>query len=431
MNVNLKALSTISGLVGGIIILPYPIVGLPLIFLFLYLEYSGFLKSKHDNERNEKFNFEVAKSLVKTGGTNPYKEMLEKELQQSGRIDDIIAKYINIFNVDNSDHDALSNILIGYGVLLNHEITIYGNAQENTLAESKKYVSIAKKNFRVKSHLHSMLGLALIYDAAREFSKSNKIYSKLLEKEPNNISVINSYGMSLLMSGKIQQANILLDKTITEKNFSFLTLYNVGACRAALGHFSVSNFYLGMSYRLSKKWKTLAVISRNHFLMGNFKEAFFTRIVCNFYGGKEEVGAYKIAFFDLLMSILYGFYLTLSFTVGRIPYLGRIYFKKFTPARQFEEIIQVHIDNFPDAFNQSITLIDKLLLIDPENETLLYNLVILNAKIGDKNSMLKHFERLPQTERMLELKSNLSKLNEKELRAISLVSEEGDRSNFL
>lgn len=416
MRIYFKLLSVLSGVIGGVIILSFPFFGSLLIALFVFYEIFEFFRTQREHEKKEQFDFQTAKSLVRVGGENPYKAIIQQELKNNGKLEDIIPKYKRVFKIDDTDQDALSTILAGYGVLLNHEIAIYGQSQRKTLLEAEKFVSKALKMLTSKWHTQSLIHIALIYDAGKYFRKSKKIYERLMKLDPTNINVIDSYGMSCLMNGRTLDAIKLLEDAVNNKNFTFITLYNLGCAKQALGHFSVSNFYLHISFRLHRSWKPLALLSKNYFLMGQFKEAFVTRLICNILGGRNQKDAYKNSWVDLTFSIMYGLAFIISITVGRIPFIGRFYYKAVKPSQWFEELLKLHVDKYPDPYYQSANLAERLLLIDPKNEIVLYNLAIFNAKLGKKDKMLECFDKIEQTEFITKTRSELENLNIEELK---------------
>lgn len=422
MNVYLKAFSISSGIVGGVIVSSYPILGGALLFASLVMEIIFFVAAKNEEEKKENFDFHVAKSLVQAGQPNPYKEILENELNESGIVRDLIPKYEKIFKVDSTDIEALSKILAAYGVLTNHEIAMYGYPQKTTVKEAKKYISLALKKFKKQLDSFSLVGIALTYDAIGDFGKSQSIYRELMLSNSKNTTVIDSYGMSLLMSNNIIDSIKLLKSAVNERNFTNVTLYNLGCANQALGHFSTANLYLTKSYRLSKRWKTLVRIAENYFLMGDFKAAFFTQVLCIFRGGIILKGSMLSAIVYLLLTISFGFAVILSLTIGKLPFIGTFYYKKFRPALWFQEIIKRHLVQFPDAIAESVKFLQELLIVDPLNEYVLYNLGVLNGKLGNKPQMLKYLNKISHDSDIQGFVMEISKLSEEELKRLKLKS---------
>lgn len=417
-------------MIGAGIITFYPITGFVLVIIYLLIEIKKSLDEQNEHERKERFDFEVAKSLVKTGAGNPFQAEIEDELKKNGKLMDIIPKYKKFFEVDPFNQDALSKILAGYAMMLNQEIRMYDKAQRHTLIEAKKYVSIALKRLKGDWHTQSLINIAMIYDAGQYFEKSGKIYKRLLKSEPENISVIDSCGMSYLMRGNVFEAVDILEASVKKGNFTFLTLYNLGAAEHELGHFSVSTFYLNISYRLHRDWKSLYLISKNSFLMGHFKEAFIVQFLSIISGGLEQKRAVTYCFNSLFLGAYFGLLLLLSLTVGRIPFIKRYYYKFFKPGQQFEEIVRIHVEKHYDAHYHSAKFMEELLIIDPNNQSLLYNLAIFNGKLGNKLKMVECFRKLEKSETVNRVVDELTKLSETELKQQNLSSVTGDLRNL-
>jgi len=426
LNTGFKIFTILLGMFGAGIVTFYPLIGGLLICIYLGIEIQVNRKEKREIERKERFDFEVAKSLASKGAGNPYKAEIENELRAAGKIKDIIPKYEKVFAADNTDQDALAMILAGYAVLLNHQFMIGSEVHQPTLKSAQRYVRIALKKLKKQWHARSLINIAMIYDAAEEFKKSDRIYKRLIKDEPDNISVIDSYGLSCAMRGDALTAIDILETSVKNGKFTFLTLYNLAAAKHYLGHFSESNFYLTISYKLHDSWKTLLKISENNFLMGRFKEAFLLRVLCIIKGGLKQKGGVKNCLISLTCAVQFGFLLSMSFSLGKIPVLRRYYFKFIQPGQHFEELIRVQLEQFDDAFCHSAEFLEELLYIDPDNQILLYNLGIVYAKLGKKEKMLQCFDKLEKSDSVQQVIDKLAGLSEAQLKQQPIETRSGN-----
>lgn len=423
----LQIISSVSVFTAGVIILISPLLGALLLVIYGILSFISWKNKKRADERKEQFNFDLAKSVVSESKENPYRAQLDRDLKESARLENFIPRYIEVFEVDNSDTDALSNIVVGYGVLLNHQVALYGKAQRETLIEADKYVTIALQKLKYNWDTETLLGIAVIFDAGKYFVKSRKIYETLIKREPKNINVIDCYGMSCLMSKRVFDADLMLSKAVSGGNLTFLTLYNLGAVKHELGHFSASNVYLKISFNLFRNWNTLRLMSQNYFKMGYFKESFVFHLAGLIKGGFGMKSGINEALFTLRCSFSFGLSLFLSFTIGKVPYLGNVYYKLFRPSEKFHSLVKKQLDEHITPYYESIKLLERLLLIEPTSNILKYNIGVMNGKLGKKQIMLDWFSQIDEDELFEKSVRDLSHLSEAELKEQPIEQQEHKR----
>lgn len=77
---------------------------------------------------------------------------------------------------------------------------------------------------------------------------------------------------------------------------------------------------------------------------------------------------------------------------------------------------------FPDAIAESVKFLQELLIVDPLNEYVLYNLGVLNGKLGNKPQMLKYLNKISHDSDIQGFVMEISKLSEEELKRLKLKS---------
>ena len=82
--------------------------------------------------------------------------------------------------------------------------------------------------------------LALIEQKKRNFLSAEKLYKKILENYPNEISTLNNLGTSLKELGKDEEAIFYYEKALELKPEDIITNFNLGIVFSKLEDFQKS-----------------------------------------------------------------------------------------------------------------------------------------------------------------------------------------------
>jgi tetratricopeptide (TPR) repeat protein len=422
MNVLLDVTSWLLCVAGGIVIGINVYLGLVLFFISLCIFILQLYRKSNSDKELDDFRFATSQALVEIGAKNPLKKQIENELKNKGEISDVQRRYAQILKTDPDDKDAFETILLCYGLSINKKLRDGQGQFDNTFPEIKSFIVEAEKHFTDLSP-KGKLSLAILYDGFGQFQRSQEIYSDILLEFPKDTSVMNTYGVSLLMSGKPHEAKKIFLNLLKFEGSPF-TLFNLAEAEHSLGNLKASiNLHLlcirvGILARHS-----IERISESLFFMGHFGGSILFSLIGIFFGnfGLRNIKSFFVGSLLFLGNLIN---VVLSYTIGRLPFLDFVYCNYIEPMLSTNELIITGLKKFKEPYKYSAQHLKRLVRLSPNNTNYRMNLAIFLAKLGMKHEAVTELDRLLKIrydKEIFNLREEFVKQPAEELKNIELV----------
>lgn len=370
------------GAVGSYISITEQKVG----FAFLIFCSAGAILILIRNKKLESKNNALTNALIKavsvSGAPSPLLLQMEEEFRAKGRVMNVLKTYEEVLRIDPNNMEAIEGKLQFLSLKINLRNRERSADTPNVIEEFRAFLM----KYQEKVHLftsNGKLALAVACDGLREFHVSRDLYRSI----EDSLQVKQTFAISLLMSGKIEEAHKTIHEALRCEPINSAMLFNLGEIEHAIGHFDLSieaHRRVGNSLKSRYSYKR---ISESKFQQMKFLSSLYWNIKFNIMGNSAKDD--RLNFIILFKHVIFSSpFIYLSRFVHFVPFLNSFYAFEMKPSKIHMDIMGNQLKEFPDAFRNAAIIAEHAYKID-SNPVNFLNHINLLSKIGRKEEAVK------------------------------------------
>lgn len=335
------------------------------------------IRNKKLESENSALTSAILKAVSASGAPNPLLIQMENELRAKGKVENVQKTYDKVLGLDPDNLEAIEGKLQCLAAQINIKNRERSEAIPKVVEEFRTFLT------RHQDKVHSFtpkgkLALAVACDGLHEFKLSHDLYRSV----HGHFHIKQTYAISLLMSGKVEQAYEAIHLAMATEPINPAMLFNLGEIEHAMGHFELAiSAHQKVGNFLANRYSYKRIAESKYYQM-EFFSAFIWNVKFIILGNSTKEDYLNcLIFFKIL--VFQSPVILISRFIKFLPFVNIIYSKLLNPSRTHLDILGYQLNSFPDCYSNAANIAKEAFGIE-KNLVNLFNYVNLLTKNGNK-----------------------------------------------